>query len=323
MEDTAKVWILDDEGLNHEKEIKMYKQHNIGYKITTKDTFEKDLDNYGKLADAIVAQVGFQCPAELINKLEQCKIICTFGMGFNNVDLEAAKARNIYVCNIPDYCAEEVSDHTLALSLSMLRKLFTYNKKVKGGIWNPTDSEPIHRLSHTIVGLLGFGQIARKVANRFEAFGVKLIAHDKFVDEDVFKQFGVTSVSLDELLEQSNLLSLHVPLTKETKNLLDEERMRKLPKGAIIINTCRGGIIDEEALATLIKEKHLSGAGLDVLLQEPPKKSNELLQLEEAIITPHAAYYSVEAEEQMQTETALNVIRVIQNEQPKNIVNSL
>lgn len=319
----AKVWILDDEGLHHDKEIEMYQQRNIEYKITTEATFEKDLVEYGKHADAIVAQVSFQCSAELIHKLERCKIICTFGMGFNHVDLEAAKAHNIYVCNVPHYCAEEVSDHTLALSLTLLRRLFAYNKKVKDSTWDPTDTEPIHRLSHTVVGLLGFGQIARMVATRFKAFGVKLIAHDRFVDEDVFNQYGVTSVALDELLEQSNLLSLHVPLTKETRNIINEEKMRKLPKGAIIVNTCRGGILDEVALTKMIREKRISGAGIDVLEHEPPQKGNELIQLEEAIITPHAAYYSIEAEEQMQTETAMNVIRAIQDEKPQNIVNGL
>src|SRR5690625_1510978 len=319
----AKVWILDDEGLAHDKEIEIYEQNDIEFKITTKDTFETDIAEYGKKADAVVAQVGFQCPSDLINELDHCKIICTFGMGFNHVDLQAAKERNIYVCNVPNYCAEEVSDHTLALSLALLRKLFAYNQKVKSGIWDPTDTEPIHRLSHTVVGLLGFGQIARMVATKFKVFGVNLIAHDRFVDESVFNQFGVTPVPLDELFERSNLLSLHVPLTEETKNLVNEEKMKKLPKGAIIVNTCRGGVIDEQGLAKLIKEKHLSGAGIDVLEHEPPKEENELVTMEETIITPLAAYYSVEAEEQMQRETEMNVLSTIRNETPQHICNGL
>ena len=318
-----RVWILDDEGLAHDKEIEIYKQHQIEYKITTKETYKKDLAEFGRQADAVVAQVGFNCSKELINQLDACKIICTFGMGFNHVDLNAAAERDIYVCNVPDYCAEEVSDHTLALSLTLMRRLFTYNKKVKDFTWIPTNIRPIHRLSHTVVGLLGFGQIARMVAKKFKAFGVKLIAYDKFVDSSIFEKYGVISVNLDELLVQSNLLSLHVPLTYETKNLIDEDKMRQMPKGAMIVNTCRGGVIDETALATLIEEKHLSGAGLDVLKDEPPRPDNKLLQLEEVLITPHAAYYSVEAEEEMQTETAMNVVRAIQNEKPINIVNGV
>lgn len=305
----AKVWILDDEGLAHDKEIEIYERENIAYRITTKATFKKDLEEFGQYTDAIVAQVGFQCEADLINQLEQCKVICTFGMGFNHIDIEAATKQNIYVCNVPDYCVDEVSDHTLALSLTLLRRLFSYNKKVKSGIWDPRDTEPIYRLRNSVIGLLGFGKIARDVALKFKPFGVKILAHDNFVEESVFQEYDVTPVDFDTLLKQSHLLSLHVPLTKETRNMLHYENMSKLPKGAVIVNTCRGGIINEDALLRLIKEKHLSGAGLDVLEQEPPKKHNQLAALEEVIITPHAAYLSVEAEEEMQTRTAQNVVR--------------
>mgnify|MGYP001270259043 FL=1 len=323
MKKKTKVWILDDEGLSHEKEFEIYEQHHIEYRVTTKASFEKDLKEFGKEAIAVVCQVGFPIDSELINELTNCKVICSFGMGFNQIDLQAATDKNIYVCNVPDYCAEEVADHTLALSLSLLRRLFHYNKNVKNGIWDPTDTEPIHRLSNIVIGLLGFGQIARNVAQKFKAFGVTIIAYDKFVDDKVFEEYGVTRVSFEELLERSNLLSLHVPLTDETRNMLNYEQLKKLPKGAFVVNTCRGGVIVEDDLVKLIKEKHISGAGLDVLLSEPPEKDHELLQLDEVIITPHAAYFSIEAEEQMQRETAWNVVRVVQNETPKNIVNKL
>lgn len=323
MKNKAKVWILDDEGLTHDKEFEIYREHNIEYKVTTKTTFDKDLEEFGVNTDAVVAQVGFPCDANLISRLENCKAIFTFGMGFNHVDLEAAAKKGIYVCNMPDYCAEEVSDHTVALSLTLLRRLFCYNKKVKEGIWDPTDTKPIYRLSNTVVGLFGFGQIARKVAERFKPFGVQLIAHDRYVDEVVFKEYGVTSVDFDTLLQQSNLLSLHVPLTNETRNILNYKRMKMLPKGAIIVNTCRGGIIQEEDLEKIIREQHLSGAGLDVLSNEPPAPTNGLLALEETIITPHAAYFSIEAEEELQTRTAQNVVRVVNGEKPKHIVNNI
>lgn len=323
MNSTQKVWILDSEGLDHDKEISLYHEAHVEYKITTKETYLEDLNTFGKDADAVVAQVGFACTKELINQLDNCKAICTFGMGFNHVDLEAAKEKEIYVSNVPNYCEEEVADHTLALSLTVLRRLFDYNKQVKQDVWDPTNTQPIHRLSQTVIGLLGFGQIARMVAQRFKGFGVTIIAHDRFVDEKVFDEYGVTSVSLDELLEKSNLLSLHIPLTKETKNLIDKEKMEKLPKGAMIINTCRGGIIDEAALAELITSKHISAAGIDVLEQEPPENDNPLVGLEQVIMTPHAAFNSVESAEQMQIETANNVIRAINGEKPLYIVNGL
>lgn len=318
-----KVWILDDEGLNHTKEIDMYLSENIDYKITTKDTYAEDLQSFGRDADAIVAQVGFAVTEELIGNLNNCKAICTFGMGFNHVNLDAAKKRGIYVCNVPNYCAEEVADHTLALSLAILRRLPHYNRQVKQGGWDPTNTNPIHRLSKTVVGLLGFGQIARMVAERFKPFGVTLLAHDRFVDATVFEQYGVTPVTLEELLEKSYLLSLHVPLTEETKNLIDEKMLSKLPKGSMIVNTCRGGVINESALASFINKGHISAAGIDVLETEPPEANNPLIKLNNAIVTPHAAYNSVEAEEQMQIETAENIIKAIRGEKPLHIVNGL
>lgn len=318
-----KVWILDNEGLNHTKEISIYQSENIEYKVTTKESFTEDLQSFGKYADAVVAQVGFAVENDLIEQLRKCKVICTFGMGFNHVDIDTAKKHDIYVCNVPNYCAEEVADHTLALSLAILRRLSHYNRQVKQGEWDPTNTKPIYRLSETVVGLLGFGQISRMVAERFKPFGVTLLAHDRFVDATVFKQYGVTSVSLDELLEKSYLLSLHVPLTEETKDLINEEKLSKLPKGAMVVNTCRGGVIKESALASLMNSGHISAAGIDVLKTEPPKKNNPLVELEETIITPHAAYNSIEAENQLQIETAQNVIRAIRGEKPLHIVNGL
>lgn len=318
-----KVWILDNEGLPHSQEIEIYKKYGIVYKITTKKTFEEDFENYGKNADAIVAQVGFHCSANFIEQLERCKIICAFGMGFNHIDLEAAKARNIFVCNVPNYCATEVADHTLALSLTLIRKLLIYNNDVKKGNWNPTIAKPIHRMDQIAIGLLGFGQIAQMVAKRFKPFGVKLIAHDPFVSDDTFQKFDVESVTLDELLTQSYLLSLHIPLTEQTRGLINGTNMKKLPKGAIIVNTCRGGIIDEQALAQLIIEGHISGAGIDVFEEEPIQENHLLKELDNVILTPHAAYYSIEAEKEMQIETAMNIVRVIQNKKPINIVNGL
>ncbi|MGM8212271.1 C-terminal binding protein [Virgibacillus sp. W0430] len=320
MQKKAKVWIIDDAGLTHDKEFEVYERHGIEYKLSTASTFEKDKAEFGIYADALVAQVAFQVTDELLRELENCKAIFTFGMGFNHVDVQAAAKRGITVSNLPDYCVEEVCDHTLALCLTLLRRLPAYNKKAKQGKWDPTDTAPIHRLSSTVIGLLGFGKIAREVAKRLKPFGVKIIAHDRYADEAAFEAYGVTPVELDELLTQSHLVSLHVPLTEETKNMLNYEKMKLLPKGALIVNTCRGGVIVEEDLVRLIKEKHISGAGLDVLLEEPPNLNNELLKLEEVIITPHAAYLSEEAEEELQVRTAENVVRSIEGKEPHYII---
>ncbi|RYG73187.1 C-terminal binding protein [Lentibacillus lipolyticus] len=319
-----KVWILDDKGLTHDVELAVYKQNEIEWKVTaTKETkgFEEDLSAFGQHADAVVTQVGFPCDEELIKQLTHCKAIFTFGMGFNNVNLEVARQHGIHVCHVPDYCLEEVADHTLALALTSMRKLHLYNRSVKKGEWNPVFMTPVHRMSNTVIGLYGFGRIARKVAERLKAFGSELIAYDEYVPESVFKDYSVKKVDFDSLLEQSNVLSLHVPLTPETRNSLDYGRLSKLPKHAIIINTCRGGIINEQDLLRLIREKHISCAGLDVLEEEPPAEGNELIYNEDVVISPHAAYFSMEAEKELQVRTAENVVRIMNKEKPLHIVN--
>src|SRR5690625_2066098 len=197
MTQRKRVWILENEGLPHEVEINMYEQANIEVKETTKATFKEDFINFGKDAHAIVVGVEFPFDQEMIHELKHCEIICSFGMGFDQIDLKAAAEKNIYVTHLPNYCHEEVADHTLALSLSLLRRLFAYHKNVRAGKWEPTNIAPIQRLSDTVVGLLGFGQIARMVAQRFQPFGVKVIAHDKYVTPDVFENYNVSSVSLD------------------------------------------------------------------------------------------------------------------------------
>ncbi|MCM3766895.1 C-terminal binding protein [Neobacillus niacini] len=297
------VWILDDEWHEHHLERKMYEEQGIEVKVTRSEELEEDVPLYASIADGVVAQVGFQCGADLIEKLASCKVISIPGVGYNHVDVAAATKKGIAVSTVPDYCAEEVSDHTLALILAVTRRLSSYSRKVRGGRWNPLDTKPIHRFSSRTIGLLGFGRIARMVAEKLKPFGVRILAHDEFVPEEVMKREGVVPVLLNELLEKSDVLSLHVPLTPETRKLINYERLSKLPKGAFVINTCRGGVVNEADLQQLILEGHIAGAGLDVLEQEPPAADYSLLTMEEVLITPHASYFSEESIKELRTRT--------------------
>ncbi|MBY7144522.1 C-terminal binding protein [Virgibacillus sp. NKC19-3] len=310
-----KVWLLDGAGLDHSKEIEHYEANNIDYLISTKESMNEDFYSFGRDADVLVAEASILIDEKLINQLSSCKGIVSFGTGYNHINIRAAQKRNIVVCHL-NYCSEEVADHTLSLILMLLRRLSAYDKNLKSGIWNSISAKPIHRFRNVTIGLLGFGKIAQKVATRLLPFGFKIIVHDEYVDQSLFQKHGVTPVSLDKLLQQSNVLSLHVPLTKETSNLLNKENMRTLPENAIIVNTCRGGIIDEDALVQLIKEEHLSGAGLDVFLSEPPDMTQELFLMDEIILTPHAGYYSLESIEEMQTQSADSAIKIMKNEKP-------
>lgn len=310
------VWILDDEWTDHSMELAIYEQNGFNVKITRSENLTEDTEKYASHADGVVAQIGFPCGKGLIERLDNCKIIAISGVGYNHVDIEAASARGIYVANVPDYCIEEVSDHTVALMLFLTRRLGMYREKVRQGGWDPLDIPTIHRLQEQTIGLLGFGRIARRVAEKVKPFSARVIAHDSYVDDDVVKQRGVHPVSLEELLEQSNILSLHVPLTEETRNLLNRERLSKLPQGAFIVNTCRGGIIDERALQAAIEEGHIAGAGLDVLTVEPPSPDHPLFRMEEVIVTPHSSYISEEAVAELKRRTCETVINGVQGKVP-------
>ncbi|MFK2826677.1 C-terminal binding protein [Bacillus sp. B190/17] len=306
------VWILDDEWSSHQLEKDFYQQHGFEVKITKSDTLEKDIPQYAPYADGVVVQVGFPCREDLIDQLQACKVIAVPGVGYNHVDVEAAARKGITVANVPDYCVEEVSDHTIALMFALTRQLSSYHHKVRDGKWDPLDTQPIHRFSEKTIGLLGFGRIARMVAAKLKPFGVRLLAHDEYVFDEIFDMYGVTPVSLTELMQLSNVLSLHVPLNEETNNLLNYERLKLMPKGSFIINTCRGGVVNEEALQKLIQEGHLAGAGLDVLEKEPPERDHPLLKMDEVIITPHASYVSEESLVELRERTCQVIVEGIQ-----------
>ncbi|KMY56125.1 hypothetical protein AC623_08585 [Bacillus sp. FJAT-27231] len=301
-------------------EKRIYQQYGFELKVTRSDTLERDSLSYAPYAVGVVAQVGFPCGQDLIEKLHSCKIIAVPGVGYNHIDVEAAARRGISVSNVPDYCVEEVSDHTIALILAMTRRLFAYHHQVKKGKWDPLDTQPIHRFSERTVGLLGFGRIARMVATKLKPFGVRILAYDEYVFDEIFDLYGVTPVSLIELLQLSNILSLHAPLTPQTKNLLSYEQLKLMPKGAIIINTCRGGIINETDLQKLIKEGHIAGAGLDVLEKEPPQQDHPLLSMSEVIVTPHASYVSEESLVELRERTIQAIINGVQGHALTHVV---
>ncbi|MDU2241946.1 MAG: C-terminal binding protein [Paenibacillus sp.] len=302
------VWILDDEWFDHTIERHIYEKNGFDVHVTRSENLEKDIPLYAPYADGVVAQIGFPCGKDLIERLSSCKAIAISGVGYNHVDIEAASNKGIIVSNVPDYCTEEVSDHTIALMFAVTRRLIAYRNQVRSGKWDPLDTEPIHRFRNRTIGLLGFGRIARLVAKKLSGFGVKLIAHDDYVPKQTFEEYGITPVTLEELLRSSHILSLHVPLLPETANLLHYDRLKTMPEGSFIVNTCRGGIINESDLKVLIEEGHIAGVGLDVLEVEPPSADHPLLQMEEVLITPHSSYISIESVRELRERTCSIII---------------
>jgi len=270
-------------------------------------------------ADALLVTYA-KVTAEMIGQMTRCRIIARFGIGVDNVDIAAASNAGIVVTRVPDYCIDEVSDHTMALLLALARKVPFANSRAHAGRWEMPAVVPIHRLRGSVLGLVGFGRIPQLVAPKAEAFGLKVISYDPFVSEETMKRAGVEKVDFSELVKVSDHISIHTPLVPETKYLFNADVFRKMKPTAHLINTARGPIVDEEALARALDQGQLAGTALDVLSQEPPSTS-PLFGRDNVILTPHMSFYSEESLIDLQSKAAEEVVRVLSGEAPRNPVN--
>jgi D-3-phosphoglycerate dehydrogenase len=219
------------------------------------------------------------------------RAVVRYGVGLDRIDLDAARRLGVDVRNVPHFCTDEVADHALALFLAVARDIVSQAVNVAEGEWRGSDRK-LHRLSGGIAGIVGLGDIGRAVAKRVSAFGMAVIACDPYADERDARALGVRLVGMDELLGEADAVLLTCPLTEETRGLIDVEALCAMKPTAVLVNTSRGEIIDEEALAEALQEGSIAAAGLDVLSQEPPPEDHPLLGLENTVITPHTAWYS-------------------------------
>ena len=240
-------------------------------------------------------------------------VVVRYGVGVDNVDLAAARDLGVHVCNVPDYGVDEVADHAVAMTLALARKLGRYDGGIRAGEWQIGRMvHGLRSLSRSTVGLIGLGRIARSYATRMAAFGCRIVGFDPFVPDDVARAAGITPLPRDQVLASANILSLHVPLTPETRHMIDAAAIAQMPEGAILINCSRGGLIDEAALADALQRGHLSGAGLDVFEQEPLPPASALRSAPHLILSPHAAFYSdasVDTLQRLASEEALRGLR--------------
>src|ERR1700736_4795590 len=270
-------------------------------------------------ADAVLVTYA-KITADMIRQMSRCRIIARFGIGVDNVDIVAATDAGIVVTRVPDYCIDEVSDHTLALLLALVRKIPFSNSRTHAGRWEMPAVVPIHRLRGSILGLVGFGRIPQLVTPKAQAFGIKVVAYDPYIPQEIFARAGVEKSEFDELVKVSDYISIHSPLVPETHHLFNADVFRRMKPTAYLVNTARGPIVDEAALALALDAKHLAGAGLDVLSQEPPN-SSRLFGRDNVILTPHTSFYSVESLVDLQVKAAEEVVRVLNGETPRNPVN--
>lgn len=269
---------------------------------------EEDLINNLQDVDAVISAYE-PFTAKVMDALPKLKIISQAAIGFNSVDIDAAKERGIAVINNPSYCTPEVADHTLAMILALDREIVRYNKAVHiDKEWRYDLFPEVVRFSEQVLGLYGFGNIAREVAKRAQAFGVKIIATDPYMNMELAKQMNVEVVSFDELIERSDIISIHAPFTKETENSISMKEFKKMKKRPTIVNAGRGGIVNEDDLAEALDLGLVRGAALDVLVEEDPDLNNsKLVGRDNVILTPHVAYYSQTSQYEIEKRSANNI----------------
>jgi D-3-phosphoglycerate dehydrogenase len=280
---------------------------------------EEDIINQCKDADALINQYA-PISRKVMEQLKNCKVISRYGVGVNTIDVPAATEHGIVVSNVTDYCIDEVSDHALSLFLSLARNVVKLNAAVKSGNWDYKVGVPMFRLRGRTLGLIGFGKIPRKLAIKAQSLGLKVIAYDPYFSEKAALEIGIRLTTLNEVCNEADFLSVHAPLTNETKGLIGREQFRVMKKGAYVINTSRGPVIDETALIEALQEGEIAGAALDVLENEPIQADNPLLEMDQVILNPHVAWYSEESQAELKRKTAENVASVLNGRTPAYIV---
>lgn len=279
------------------------------------------------IRDAKDAEVILFASAKLtravLTKLEKCRLIVRYGIGYDTVDTEAARECGIYVCNSPNYGVIDVAEHAFALMLACCKNLGRLGDRIKAGNWGFEDMGIWQRLSGKTVGFLGFGKIARAVCGFTKPFGTRTLVYDPYVADAALAQFGAEKVTLDELLEASDFMTLHLPLSDATRHTIGKEELAKMKSSAIIINTSRGPIIDEAALVDALENGTIAGAGLDVFEDEGGGIDPRLPKMRNVVLTPHVAWNTIEAVDAIHIEVAANVAKYLRGERPDSIVNGL
>ncbi|PFG39424.1 D-3-phosphoglycerate dehydrogenase [Georgenia soli] len=271
-------------------------------------------------ADGLVVQYA-QITAAVMDALPNLKAVGRYGVGVDTVDVEAATARGVAVCNVPDYGTEAVSDHAIALALAVSRGLVALDRGTRAGRPNLAEVNPIFQVRGRTFGVLGFGAIGRATARKAAGVGYEVVVHDTAVEPGTLTEEGYEAVSLEELLRRSQVLSVHVPLVPATHHLLDATRLALLPEHAVVVNTSRGGVVDTDALVDALRSGHLLGAGLDVFETEPLPADHPLTELDRVVLTPHAGFYTEESYAELKRRTIQNVVDVVAGRRPRNILN--
>jgi len=259
--------------------------------------------------------------AKVIESLTKCKVISRYGVGYDNVDVEACTKKKIYVANVPDYCMEDVSDHAMALFFSCVRRITLRDKQVRQGGWN-MDRSGIYRIKDKVFALMGFGNIARCLIRKLSGLGLKkILVYDPYVSKEIIEALGAQKADLETVLAEADYISLHMPVTPETRGIIDKKAFSLMKNTAILINTARGPLIDEEALIDALSNGKIACAGLDTHNKEPLPGDSPLIKMDNCILTDHVGFYSDESMKELHTKIAQNIKAVLEGGNPIYPVN--
>lgn len=252
--------------------------------------------------------------AAMLGRMKRCRLVIKMGIGYDNIDAEAAARLGIMVANIPDYCQGEVADHAMALFLALNRRVVLADRQVRGGVWNDRILAEAHtpRLGGKKFGLLGCGFIARNTATRARAFGMETIGYDPFVKAEDLAGCGIRKIEdLDAFLGEADFISLHIPAMKENFGFINMERLKKMKRSCLLVNTARGAVVNEDDLCRALKEGIIAGAALDVQVHEPPRQPSPFNELDNVVLTPHIGYSSTDSDRALRIKAAEEIARAL------------
>lgn len=315
-----KVVILDDRYSSYNQETEGLSELGIIPEVYWPET-EEEAAAVLHDADAVICNL-YPLTDKLIRGMDKCRVISRYGVGYDNVDVDAAAEKGIAVCNVPDYAMEDASDHALALLFGCIRKIAYRDRRIREGGWNLHQDQPCFRMAGKVLGVVGYGHIGSTLIRKISGFGFsRILVDDPRADESHIKAAGGQKVSFDDVLTQSDYISIHCPLNSETENMFDAAVFSKMKEGAILINTARGPIVNEDELWKALKSGKLAAAGIDVYNEDPLSAESPLRELDNITMTDHAAWYSEESIVELKTKAARNVIEVLSGAQPSYRVN--
>jgi D-3-phosphoglycerate dehydrogenase len=314
---TGVVVITDSDQGTVEPERAVLNGHDVELRVLQCRSPQEVADQAGD-ADVLINQY-VPITAAVLDALPRCRLVVRYGVGVDNVDVEAAAARGVWVANVPDYGRDEVADHTLALVMTLLRGVAVLDRSVREGGWTLDAARPLRRLSTLTYGVVGCGAIGGAVARRAAGLGMRVLGHDL---PGVRSGPPIERVPLEELLAAADVVSLHAALTRDTHHLIGAAALARMRPSAFLVNTARGGLVDAAALLAALDAGDLAGAALDVLEREPPDEvGRRLVRHPRVVATPHAAWYSEEAFHTLKTEVAREALRVLEGGRPRSAVN--